>query len=130
MTNPPYYRSIFAQDAPTEESIHPWKLWEGIDSSLHEQTDLLLNVVERPYASRHLGSCFEMSRNYSVAMTKVDHRSLLSSHRARRSNFLLSMLLQLDGHVLFSENGSLTLLLTIDFTRHRVLVKDVMAQSW
>lgn len=63
-------------------------------------------------------------------MTKVDHRSLLSSHRARRCNFLLSMLLQLDGHVLFSENGSLTLLLTIDFTRHRVLVKDVMAQSW
>ena len=29
------------------------------------------------------------------------------------------MLLQLDGHVLFSENGSLTLLLTSEFTKRR-----------
>lgn len=59
-------------------------------------------------------------------MTKFDCCSLLSSHRTRRSNFLLSMLLQFNGHVLFSGTGSLTLLLTIDFARYRVLVKT----SW
>jgi hypothetical protein len=83
-------------------------------------------AICRFYRPRHLGSCFEITRN-SSATYPCRTATVVVLFRVTGRGGAIPLLLRhatatLQGHVLFSENGSLKGLLTIEFTRHRVLV--------